>query len=83
MSTGEVSTQATQKSKHRTKISFLFRVQIELFSNHDQKLRQLSVCGDPKSATHHQSIPNQILTQELDGSSQDHKTGKGKNTRAK
>jgi hypothetical protein len=36
---------------------FLERVQTELFSNHDQTLKQLGVCSDPSSATHYQLIP--------------------------
>jgi hypothetical protein len=61
MSTGEVSTRATQKTKRRSKShfdwGFVFRVKTKFFSNNDQKLQQLSVCSDPRSATHHQLVP--------------------------
>jgi hypothetical protein len=92
MYTGERSSLATQKIKCRVKIpfrlgfwwGFLFRVQkTKFFSNHDQELQQLGACRDLRSETHDQSTPNQILGQELNGSSQEHKTGRGKNTRGK
>jgi hypothetical protein len=62
----EVSTRAKQKSEHRSNFSrrlefcwgFLKRTQMEINSNHDQELHQQGVCGDPRSVSPHQSIPN-------------------------
>jgi hypothetical protein len=60
MSTGEVSTRATQKPKRRSEIPFQMgfsRMSLKwVFSNHDQNMQQLGICSGPRSATHHQSI---------------------------